>query len=383
VGIVIGIFSIIVVMTAIGAIQRSIETTLNFLGSNSFVIQKYPAIQMGYHTRAKYRNRKDITYDQALELQKRATLPIAIGISADRFGRQVKYREYSTNPNVEINGVNAFVLQTFNLSVESGRAISNQDIEHSRMVCVIGKDLQETLFSTIDPIGQEIRFDGRSFMVIGVFAKRGGALGSGMDNFLMIPITSYQQIYGKDEDVDITVQAPSAELYKTTVDEVEGILRSIRKVPPHKENDFEIVSNESLLNQVNDITKYFKLGSAVVAFIALVAAGVGIMNLMLVSVTERTREIGIRKSVGATKKNVLSQFLLEAIVICQVGGIIGIILGVTGGAVISNLLEISAIIPIDWIIIGLLVCTFVGLIFGVYPAYKAANLDPIEALRYE
>ncbi|MBM4174801.1 MAG: FtsX-like permease family protein [Ignavibacteria bacterium] len=383
VGIVIGLFSIIVVMTSIGAIQSSIETSLNLLGTNTFVVQKYPAIRMGMHSWRKYRNRQDITADQGLELQRRAKLPLAVGMLLERGGRTVKYKDNSTNPNVSVQGINTDAMQTLNIVIEFGRGLTNQDIEFSKDVCVIGNYLIEKLFPFSDPIGETIRVDGHNFLVVGVYEKRGGALGSGQDNFVSIPITVFQQIYGKDAGGAITVTAASRELYQHTLDEVEGILRTIRKVPPQKENDFEIISNESMLTQVNEITKYFKIGAAVVAFIALLAAGVGIMNIMLVSVTERTKEIGIRKSIGATRKNILSQFLMEAIVICQVGGIVGIVLGIIGGAVISSYLKISAILPVDWIVIGLVVCSFVGILFGVYPAYKAANLDPIEALRYE
>jgi putative ABC transport system permease protein len=383
VGIVIGLFSIIVVMTSIGAIQSSIETSLNLLGTNTFIVQKYPAIRMGMHSWRKYRNRQDITADQGIELKRRAKLPLAVGMLLERGGRTVKYKDNSTNPNVSVQGINIDAMQTLNIVVEFGRGLTTQDIEFSKDVCVIGNYLVEKLFPYNDPIGETIKVDGRNFQVVGVYQKRGGALGSGQDNFVSIPLTVFQQIYGKEAGGAITVTAASRELYQHTLDEIEGILRTIRKVPPQKENDFEIISNESMLTQVNEITKYFKIGAAVVAFIALLAAGVGIMNIMLVSVTERTKEIGIRKSIGATKKNILSQFLMEAVVICQVGGIVGIALGIIGGAVISSYLKISAILPVDWIIIGMLVCSFVGILFGVYPAYKAANLDPIEALRYE
>lgn len=383
VGIVIGLFSIIVVMTSIGAIQSSIETSLNILGTNTFIVQKYPAIRMGMHSWRKYRNREDITAEQGIELKRRAKLPLAVGMLLERGGRIVKYKDNSTNPNVSVQGINTDAMQTLNIVVESGRGLTNQDIEFSKKVCVIGNYLVEKLFAYNDPIGETIRVDGHNFLVIGVYQKRGGALGSGQDNFVSVPITIFQQNYGKDAGGAITVTAASRELYQHTLEEVEGILRTIRKVSPQKENDFEIISNESMLTQVNDITKYFKIGAAVIAFIALLAAGVGIMNIMLVSVTERTKEIGIRKSIGATRKNILSQFMMEAVIISQVGGIVGIVLGIIGGAVISSYLKISAILPVDWIIIGLLVCSFVGILFGVYPAYKAANLDPIEALRYE
>ncbi|MDH7605863.1 MAG: FtsX-like permease family protein, partial [Melioribacter sp.] len=166
-------------------------------------------------------------------------------------------------------------------------------------------------------------------------------------------------------------------------DEVIGALRKIRKVEASQENDFEIVTNDQLIQQFNDLTKYFKLGAGVIAFIAIIAAGIGIMNIMLVSVTERTREIGIRKAVGAKKKTILTQFVIEATALSWIGGLIGIFFGLIGGNIVAVQLGVPVYIPVEWIIIGLLVTTFVGVVFGVYPALKAANLDPIEALRYE
>ena len=173
------------------------------------------------------------------------------------------------------------------------------------------------------------------------------------------------------------------ELMEQTQDEAIGILRKLRKVDPVQPNDFEIITNDQLIEQFNDLTKYVKLGAGVIAFIAIVAAGIGIMNIMLVSVTERTREIGIRKAIGAKKQTILTQFVIEAIALCWLGGLIGIFVGVVGGNIVAGMLGFSVVIPVDWIIIGLLVTTFVGVVFGVYPAMKASNLDPIEALRYE
>jgi putative ABC transport system permease protein len=208
--------------------------------------------------------------------------------------------------------------------------------------------------------------------------------GDSRDNFVAMPITTFQSIYGRRErSINITVMSYSKEDYNSTIDAAIGYMRTIRKVGPGEENDFDIFSNESLIGQVNNITGGVKIGALVVSIIALIAAGVGIMNIMLVSVTERTREIGIRKAVGARKSNILSQFLIEAISLCLLGGFIGIVLGVGIGNLAGGFLNAQAAIPIDWVIIGLLLCVIVGVIFGTYPAYKAANLDPIEALRYE
>ncbi len=380
----VGLFSIIIVMTAIGAIQQSVEDLFNSIGTSNFIIQKMPAVRIGGHgTWRKYRNRKDLTIEQGNKLREMTSLPAAIGISLSRSSRVVKYGNEATNPNVSVTGVNLDEIITMDLSVEDGRGLSKQDIEYAKNVCVLGKDVADKIFKALYPVGQIVKVDNKNLEVIGVYEKQGSILGSGQDNFVVIPLSLYEKFYGDGSSAGYTIKASSEDLMERTIDEVIGALRTIRKVPVVEDNDFEIITNDQLIEQFNDITKYFKLGAAVIAFIALLAAGVGIMNIMLVSVTERTREIGIRKAIGAKKKLIRTQFVIEAIVLSQIGGLFGILLGVIGGNIVAIVLGVRVILPIDWIIIGISVTTFVGLVFGVYPAIKASNLDPIEALRYE
>lgn len=383
VGIGIGLFSIIIVMTAIGAVQKTVEDAFSSIGTNNFIIQKFPAVRMGHGQWRLYRNRKDLTAEQGERLKRLTILPKAIGVELSTGGKTIKYENLSTNPNVRVVGSDMDNLITNDWKIESGRGFTAQDIDHSRFYTIVGRDVVDRLFTNIDPIGQKIKIDGHNFEIIGLFEKKGSVLGSGQDNFVAIPLPAYQRMYGKDENGSFTIMAASPELMERTMDEVIGALRVIRKVPIGADNDFEIITNDQLIDQFNDLTKYFKLGAAVVAFIALLAAGVGIMNIMLVSVTERTREIGIRKAIGARKSIIRSQFVIEAVVLSQIGGIAGIILGVIGGNIVAVAINVSVVVPIDWIIIGLTVTTFVGIVFGVYPAVKASNLDPIEALRYE
>jgi len=310
-------------------------------------------------------------------------LPLAVGISLDKNSMVVKYGNEKTNPTVQLQGLNLDELKVNDLVVGMGRGINLQDENYSRMVCVLGSDVAETLFKNIYPIGQDVRIDMMNLKVIGVYEKRGSVLGASQDNFVTIPLSVFKKYYGDRRSGSYTVMAPSKSKIAETMDDVIGALRKIRKIPPGKENNFEIITNDQLVEQFNSITRYFRVGAAVVAFIALVAAGVGIMNIMMVSVTERTKEIGIRKAIGARKIMIRSQFLMEAIVLCQIGGLIGIILGVIGGNIIAVVLKVSVILPVFWIVVGLIVTTFVGVLFGVYPAIKASNLDPIEALRYE
>ncbi len=384
IGISIGLFSIIIVMTAIGAIQNSVEDTFTQIGKNNFYIQKMPAIRMGGPgSWRKYRKRKDLTIEQAKKLKELTTLPVAVGVSYNRSSQVVKFNGEETNPDVNLAGFNYDQLLVNNIEIVEGRNFSRSDMSIGKNVCIIGQDIKKKLFAKIDPIGQRIQIGDLLLEVIGVVKKQGTTFGQSQDNFVVIPLEVYVKKYGKRRSAEISVQAPSSELFDATMEEVIGALRAIRKVPPGKENDFEIITYDQLIGQFNDLTKYFKLGAGVIAFIALVAAGIGIMNIMLVSVTERTREIGIRKAIGAKKSVIRWQFVTEAVVLSQFGGLIGIVLGVIGGNIVAVLMKVSLVLPIDWIVIGLSVTTFVGVLFGVYPAVKASNLDPIEALRYE
>jgi putative ABC transport system permease protein len=217
-----------------------------------------------------------------------------------------------------------------------------------------------------------------------VLEKQPEMFGESHDNYVLVPITTWQSMYGKyGRSVNIMVTAPSAETYDEIIESAIGHFRKIRKVEPGQPDDFSIFSNESLITQVNDITGPIKIGALAVSLVALIAAGIGIMNIMLVSVTERTREIGIRKAVGARKSSILVQFLIEAIILCITGGLLGIIIGIGIGNFAGSFLSAQMAVPFDWVIIGITLCIIVGLIFGTYPAYKAANLDPIESLRYE
>jgi putative ABC transport system permease protein len=331
----------------------------------------------------KYRNRKDITLEQGLAVKERATLAQNVAIEARRWGRIVKSRTNETYPNIMLYGETPEGFPANDWVISDGRAVNDEDVNLGRNVIVLGKAVKEKLFPYTYPIDEVVKIDGAKYTVIGLLEEKGSIFGGNQDNFVMIPLSSFLRFYGKDRSLNIIVQARSKELLTETQYQVTSVLRVARKVPVGQEDDFAIFSNDSLIQQFNNFTLILKLGIAVVSLIALLAAGVGIMNIMLVSVTERTREIGVRKAVGATKRNILSQFVIEAIVLCEIGGIIGILVGILGGNVAALLLNIPPIFPYDWAAIGLVVCSVVGIIFGVYPAWKAANLDPIESLRYE
>jgi len=382
-GVVVGIFSIIVIMTIISMLQNTIEEGMQFLSKNTFEIRKYPAI-MSHGEWRKYRNRKDITLEDFYRLEGLMKNVERMGAYLGTGGKIVEYESNKTNPDSYVVGVTQGVYKTLNLDIEEGREFLQKEIDYSDHVCVLGHYIVDKIFNKIDAVGKEVRVDRIPYKVIGVLKKKPDIFGSTQDNYIVIPITTFQSVYGKrSSSVEITVMSKSKSDYLASIESAIGYMRTIRKVKPGKDNDFEIFSNETVMDQINNITGGVKIGALVISLIALIAAGVGIMNIMLVSVTERTREIGIRKAVGARKSHILFQFLVEAVILCLIGGLIGIIIGVGVGNIAGGFLDAATTIPYDWVAIGLSLCLIVGVIFGTYPAYKAANLDPIEALRYE
>ena len=384
-GIVVGIFSIISVMTALSVLRNSIEQGMTQLGANTFQVQKF---SVDFNTtpeqRRKMRNRKNITYEQALQVREKATLAARVGIEAIEGGKILFWNGKKTNPNVAVFGETIEGQETNDWTVETGRGLVQQDFDMTRPVIVLGSAVGEKLFPPfVDPVGETIRVDQGVYEVIGVYSKKGASLGGNQDNFVVIPLSVFFQKYGRPDDLHIMVKSLNQDVMGDAIEQVRGILRAARHVAPGQDDDFSYFSNDSLVTQFNDFTLYLRMGVMVVSCIALLAAGVGIMNIMLVSVTERTREIGIRKSIGAQKSDILSQFMIEAVILCEIGGVVGVLMGIAGGNVVSLLVSVPAVIPWNWVVIGLLSCSLVGFVFGVYPAWKASNLDPIEALRYE
>jgi len=388
IGITIGVFSIISVMTAIGALQNSIENGLSFLGSNIFQFAKYPVnIDAGGQIKKKYQNRRDISYRQALHYYQ-LMQGNAREICLKSFGYEVKgqavYNGVKTTPSLLIVGTNRSFLTANAYTLGYGRNLNDEDVDLARNVIVVGKIIEKRLFPHESPIGKVIRMSGHTYTIIGVLAEKGTSFGQSQDDICMMPITRFFEDFGSARrTVNIATQSFSQETYNRTLDRGIGAMRIARGLRADQENDFEIYSNDSLKSAFASIAGVVRIGAFVISFIALVAAGIGIMNIMLVSVTERTKEIGVRKSIGARSRDVLRQFLTEAVFISEAGGILGIILGVIGGDLLAVWLKVDIIFPFGWAIAGLVVCSAIGIGFGLYPAYRAASLDPIEALRYE
>ena len=384
-GVVVGVFSIIVTMTAMRVLQSNIESELSGLGAHTFTVDKWPAMNFeGPEGWEKYRRRKPLTLQHQDTLQERASLAVAVGAESYLSQNEASSRYTKTDPDVVLSGVTPEALTCKGWNIEQGRGLLASDIDAARFVCLLGNKLAKKLFPQGGAVGQRIKFDGVGYGVVGVLEAT-SSMGEGQDNFVAIPITLGLNRYGGGwrRSLTLLVQARDQASYDDCVEQVRGILRTVRKVPPGAPDDFDISSNDSMITQFRSLTLAVRIGMMVISSIALLAAGIGIMNIMLVSVTERTREIGIRRAVGAKKRNIMTQFIAEAVVLCEVGGVIGVALGILGGNGVALYLKVTPVIPLDWIVIGLVICSIVGVVFGTYPAYKAANLDPIESLRYE
>jgi putative ABC transport system permease protein len=383
-GITIGIFSIISVMTAITALQTSIETGLSFLGSNIFQFSKYPN-GINVWGDAKYRNRKSIdyqTYSKFVRLMGDEVEAICPKVWDD--STQAVFENKKTNPNIELCGTNQDFLAANNFRMSDGRNLTVEDVEFARSVCVIGQQLVQRLFPQGHAVGNTIKLNERNYQVIGTLAEKGSNFGGNDDNLVLIPIAKFFENYGsRERSLNIAVEAKNQMVYERTMGISIAAFRIARGLRPEDANDFEIYSNDSLAGAFRSIAATVRVGAFVISAIALVAAGVGIMNIMLVSVTERTREIGIRKSLGARQRDIRMQFLLEALFLSLIGATAGIILGVAAGNGLAIWLQASVVFPFGWAIVGVLICSVIGVGFGLYPAHKAASLNPIDALRYE
>jgi putative ABC transport system permease protein len=380
-GIIVGVFSIIGVMTAVQVLQNSIETGLSGLGTNTFQIQKQPAIA----TRTQWIKSlkwKDITYEQAKIVKERLTLAQEVGIGVFQSSETVQCGTLKTNPNVGVGGEEPEGIRTNNWTIKEGRNFTDDDVKYGLFVVLLMADVERKLFPHGGAVGSVVKIGAQRYTVIGTFESKGSTLAES-ENKVIIPLSTFLNQYGKIRSVYIKVKTIGPETYDDCIEETRMLLRALRKVAPGDEDNFSITSNDSLIATFNGFTLYVKLGVGLMSFISLLAAGVGVMNIMLVSVTERTKEIGIRKALGARRSNILGQFVTEAIVLCQIGGIVGVALGILGGNLTALAFNFPPVFPLEWSLIGFAITTCVGIVFGVYPAWKASNLDPIESLRFE
>ena len=389
-GVVAGVASIIAVMTAISVVQGTLEREMSVLGSQTFQVQKWPAGGFSSDAdRLRAMRRPPLTLENADAIREGVKTVSLVGSEIWEFGFTVAYRGETTNPNVSIVGGTPEYPANNTHYVGLGRNLSQMDVRSARTVAVIGYAIGRKLFPFTDPIGREIRVDGREYRVIGVFDEKKSAFGGHFDNYVLIPVSTFLNVYGPVDrrgdlhSVNITVRAKTPELLQDAIAETRQVLRRDRGLRPNEPDNFDLYSSESLIVQFNKMSMGVKIAAFVIGIIALIVAGIGIMNIMLVAVTERTREIGLRKALGARRRSILIQFLLEAVILCNIGGMVGVLVGFGLGNLVSLFAHYDARVPMEWAVIGLLFCSMVGIGFGLLPAIRASRLDPIDALRYE
>jgi putative ABC transport system permease protein len=382
----IGITSLVGILTAIEGIKQSISNSFESLGANTFEI----ASPQPYGRRSAGRESKlypKINYHQALEYSNKISEMAETTISTQVTGAaEVKYNSKKTNPNTSIIGADNSFLQLNNLEISNGRNFNNTELTTAENVAIIGNEINNQLFKNIDGINEKISIFGLPVKIIGILKKKGGLSNGTEDRQIILPLQTARNLAGTRKlNFELTTFIPSIINSEKTIGEATGIMRAIRNDQPGQENSFQITKPDSFSNNLNDITDKLKIGGFAIGFITLLGASIALMNIMLVSVTERTKEIGIRKSLGATSRNILIQFLFEAIIICIFGGLLGLFLGLQIGNTISKVISESNtfVIPWLWMITGLIISIIVGIISGIAPAIKASKLDPIEALRHE
>jgi len=392
VGIIAGVAAIVSVMTGVSVIQSQMEAELSVLGGRVFQLQKWPPGGFGNQHDRNWREIQrwpPLTVEHADLIREKVPAADLVGAELWQYNVVASYRGEKTEPVNMVCGGTPEYPENNTHYVQFGRNIDLEDVRVARRVVVIGPNIARTLFPFSDPIGKEIRVDGLPFTVQGVFAERKSAMGGNFDNYILMPITVFGKVYGMRDPggdprtVNITVRAASPEVLEDAIEESRAVLRAARGVSPRDEDNFFYFTSDSQIRAFNTASAGLKRGAFVLGIVALVVAGIGIMNIMLVSVTERTREIGIRKALGATRREILLQFLLEAVVLCNIGGVLGVAAGFALGNLVTVFTDFAVNVPADWAVRGLVFCTCVGLVFGMWPALRASRLAPIEALRYE
>lgn len=380
IGTVIGVMSVVTVVSVIEGVNKYVSERLVEEGSNTFYVDQFGLIT-DYEQYLEALKRKELTLDDARALERLSPSVEAAGAVAGS-ATDVRYRSKSVS-GVRVLGVDEGYETVQRLEVESGRLLSREDILRKRAACIIGVDVVRKLFGGIDPLGKEVRVGRHTFRIIGVGEKKGSLLGQSQDNFVTIPITSFQKAFGSRSPVTLVAKAKNQASLQIAQDEARSILRARRKVPFSKPDDFSIMSTETFMEIYRKFTSAAYMATIGIASLSLFVGGIVIMNIMLVSVTERTKEIGIRKAVGATRGEIMVQFLIESLILSGSGGIVGVLLGVAVATLIAQVSPLPATIRLWAIVMGLIVACGVGTFFGIYPARRAATQDPIVALRYE
>jgi putative ABC transport system permease protein len=381
-GVVIGVASVIAVVTLVNGANNYVTTKFTRYGADVFTISRFPAIITNSEDYERYQRRKNILFDDYVYVRDNCTRCVGMGAQQATTAKVVRGTQSVTD--CSIRGYTWQMPSLQNLDIEEGRDFTQVDEDHASHVAIIGTDIRDNLFGGVNPLGLELRVDGQPYTVIGVSEKQGSTFGQSQDNWVAIPLTAYQKSYGTAKSLTIYVKAGTAgPALEQAGDEVRVLMRSRRHDPPGTPDSFELDINNTLVGFFSEVTGMFGAVAGAIALISLIVGGIVIMNIMLVSVTERTREIGIRKALGARGKDILLQFLVESGAMALVGGAFGVLGGVAVAQAVTLVIGFPSTVAFWSVLVGLVMATSTGIFFGVYPARKAANLDPIVALRSE
>jgi putative ABC transport system permease protein len=385
----IGITALVSILTVVSALENTISSNFSMMGANTFTIRQYELeVRIGNGGRRGEREIVNpiISYPDAKAFKEKFNYPFtttSLSFTATPTA-QVKFENKKTDPEITVLGVDESYAANSGLEVATGRNFTGFDIENNNYVCVVGSDFEKGLLKDVNPIDKVISIRGAKFKVIGVLKEKGSTFGNSQDLRVLIPIQIARSVFTQPNiNYNVSVMVDKKELLDAAIDHATITMRQIRKQNPVEDNNFGIVRSDELINQILSLTKVLSASAWIIGIITIFGSSIALMNIMLVSVTERTREIGVRKALGAKRKTIAFQFFTETIVIGQLGGIIGIILGITIGSIFASVLEFNFIIPWMAIIAAVITSFVVALVSGLYPAIKASKLDPVEALRYE
>jgi putative ABC transport system permease protein len=382
-GVVIGVAAVIAVVTFVSGIKGYVGEKVLNLGADAFIMCKVSPATTNIDKYLEGMKRKDLTMDDYRAVRDGCKLCQNVGAYSFKLGGNVKYGEHSLS-DTRVWGMTPTVAVIRDIDIDVGRMFGESDLEHDAAVAVIGTDVVDNLLPGVDPLGKEIRVDGWVYRVVGVGAKKGSTLGQSADNYVFLPISTWMKQYGtRDMNMRIAAKTPGEDQMDATMDEARVIVRARRHDAPGQPDSFDMENNANLMSIFAGLTDTFFIAMIGIAAISMVVGGIVIMNIMLVSVTERTREVGIRKAMGAKRRDVLLQFLIEAVTLALLGGVVGVLLGIGVAKGVTLAVGLPSVIQLWAVCAGLLVATSVGVFFGVYPARKAAMLDPIAALRFE
>ncbi len=384
IGVMIGVGAVILVNTIMDGFNEYAETSIERIGSNVIYVTKWAPGTDFDNLTPEQRRRPNITMKEAYAIQDRCRLIKAVSPQKRAYNNIAKYENKSIRNPDDFRGCWPELADVTDRDVTYGRFIDHTDMSRKAMVCVIGPEVADALFDHhAEAVGKEIRINGWKFQVVGVQERVEDLFGISENDFIFIPMTTFERLYPKEERVILFASAVSRQLFADALDEVTNVLRRVRRVRPEEENNFGFLTQDRFKDEVAGITSKVQMGATAVALVGLLVGVVGVMNIMLVAVTQRTREIGIRKALGARRRAVLFQFLVEAVTLTGMGGVVGIVMGAVVGLIVTSALDWKYQLSPLWTMVGLAVSIGTGLLAGMYPAWRASRLDPIEALRYE